>query len=259
MDQEGHVTTERQGHVLLMGLDRVAKRNAFDRAMLNALGHAYAELEADDQLRCGVLFAHGEHFTAGLELSQFASSLGHVEYAEGALDPLGLAGPSRTKPVICAVQGICLTIGIELMLATEMRIAASNTRFGQIEITRGLFPFGGATIRLPREVGWGNAMRYLLTGEEFKAEEALRIGLVQEVVEPGQQLARATALAQIVSAQAPLGVRATLKSARLAMTEGEEAAIRQLLPEMEALLPSEDLKEGLQSFLERRQANFQGR
>jgi enoyl-CoA hydratase/carnithine racemase len=259
MDQEGHVTTERQGHVLLMGLDRVAKHNAFDRAMLNALGLAYAELEQDDHLRCGVLFAHGDHFTAGLELSQFASSLGHVEYAQGALDPLGLAGPPRSKPVICAVQGICLTIGLELMLATEMRIAASNARFGQIEVKRGLFPFGGATIRLPREVGWGNAMRYLLTGDEFNAEEALRIGLVQEVVEPGHQLARATALAQIVSAQAPLGVRATLNSARLAMTEGEEAAKRQFLPEIEAIAQSEDLKEGIQSFLERRQANFQGR
>jgi enoyl-CoA hydratase len=259
MDQEGHVTTERQGHVLLIGLDRVAKRNAFDRAMLNALGLAYAELEQDDQLRCGVLFAHGDHFTAGLELSQFASSLGHFDYAEGALDPLGLSGSSRTKPVISAVQGICLTIGIELMLATDIRIAASNARFGQIEIKRGLFPFGGATIRLPREVGWGNAMRYLLTGDEFNADEALRIGFVQEVVEPEQQLLRATVLAQIVSAQAPLGVRATLKSARLAMTEGEEAAIRQFLPDLQAIMQSEDLKEGIQSFIERRQANFKGR
>ena len=194
-----------------------------------------------------------------MELSQFASSLGHFDYAEGAFDPLGLSGSSRTKPVISAVQGICLTIGIELMLATDIRIAASNARFGQIEIKRGLFPFGGATIRLPREVGWGNAMRYLLTGDEFNADEALRIGFVQEVVEPEQQLLRATVLAQIVSAQAPLGVRATLKSARLAMTEGEEAAIRQFLPDLQAIMQSEDLKEGIQSFIERRQANFKGR
>ena len=259
MNQEGHITTERQGHVLLIGLDRVAKRNAFDRAMLNALGLAYAELEHDDELRCGVLFAHGDHFTGGLELTQFASSLGHFDYAEGAIDPLGIRGQRLSKPVISAVQGICLTIGIELMLATDIRIAASNTRFAQIEIKRGLFPFGGATIRLPREVGWGNAMRYLLTGDEFNAAEALRIGLVQEVVEPGQQLTRATELAQVVSAQAPLGVRATLKSARLAITEGEEAAIGQFLPDLQAILQSEDIKEGVQSFIERRQANFKGR
>ena len=259
MNQEGRVTTERQGHVLLIGLDRVTKRNAFDRAMLNALGLAYAELEHDHELRCGVLFAHGEHFTAGLELTQFASSLGQFAYAEGALDPLGLRGSRLTKPLITAVQGICLTVGIELLLATDIRIAASDVRFAQIEIKRGLFPFGGATIRLPREVGWGNAMRYLLTGDEFNAAEALRIGLVQEVVAPGQQLTRATELAQVVSAQAPLGVRATLKSARLAVAEGEEAAIQHFQPDLQEIMQSEDIKEGIQSFIERRQANFKGR
>lgn len=259
MNQEGRVTTERQGHVLLIGLDRVAKRNAFDKAMLNALGLAYAELEHDNELRCGVLFAHGEHFTGGLELTQFASSFGHFDYPQGAIDPLGIRGPRLTKPVISAVQGICLTIGIELMLATDIRVAASNARFAQIEIKRGLFPFGGATMRLPREVGWGNAMRYLLTGDEFNAAEALRIGLVQEVVEPGQQLTRATELAQVVSAQAPLGVRATLKSARLAITGGEEAAMQQFLPDLQEIMQGEDIKEGIQSFIERRQANFKGR
>src|SRR5229473_4371326 len=259
MNQEGRVTTERQGHVLLIGLDRVAKRNAFDKAMLDALALAYGELEHDDQLRCGVLFAHGDHFTGGLELTQFVSSLGHFDYPAGAIDPLGIRGPRLTKPLISAVQGICLTIGIELMLASDIRIAASNARFAQIEIKRGLFPFGGATIRLPREVGWGNAMRYLLTGDEFNAAEALRIGFVQEVVAPGQQLTRATELAQVVSAQAPLGVRATLASARLAITDGEEAAIRQFLPDLQEIMKSEDMKEGIQSFIERRQANFKGR
>src|SRR5215472_1208758 len=258
MSQEGRVSVEREGQVLLIGLDRVAKRNAFDRAMLGALGMAYAELEEDEQLRCGVLFAHGDHFTAGLELTQFASSLGDLKYPEGAIDPLGLRGPRLSKPMICAVQGICLTVGIELMLATDIRVAAADTRFAQIEIKRGLFPFGGATIRFPREVGWGNAMRYLLTGDEFDAAEALRMGLVQEVVEPGQQLARAIELAQIVSAQAPLGVYATLKSARLAISEGEEAAVQQFLPELQVVMLSEDIKEGVQSFLERRPGNFKG-
>src|SRR5437899_2908806 len=251
MNQEGRVTTERQEHVLLIGLDRVAKRNAFDKAMLNALGLAYAELEHDNELRCGVLFAHGEHFTGGLELTQFSSSLGHFEYPEGAIDPLGIHGPRLTKPIISAVQGICLTVGIELMLATDIRIAASNARFAQIEIKRGLFPFGGATIRLPREVGWGNAMRYLLTGDEFSAAEALRIGLVQEVVESGQQLTRAEELAQTIAEQAPLGVRATLASARLTFTAGEEEAIRRLQPDLAPIMQSEDVKEGVRSFIER--------
>jgi len=117
MDNEERITKERQGHVLLIGLDRVEKCNAFDLAMLNALSLAYGELECDDDLRCGVLFAHGAHFTSGLDLAQFAPILARgqlLELQEGALDPLILDGPRLTKPMVCAVQGICLTIGIEL-------------------------------------------------------------------------------------------------------------------------------------------------
>ncbi|HEU5230183.1 MAG TPA: crotonase/enoyl-CoA hydratase family protein [Ktedonobacteraceae bacterium] len=261
MSTEGKVTLERHGHVLLIGLDRAAKRNAFDRAMLDALGKAYGELERDADLRCGVLFAHGDHFTAGLELTQFIDRLGRgvQDVAEGALDPLGITGPRLSKPMVCALQGICLTIGIELMLATDIRIAAANTRFAQIEIKRGIYPIGGATIRFVREAGWGNAMRYLLTGDEFSAQEAFRIGLVQEVVEPGRQLARAEEIAQIIAQQAPLGVYATLKASRFALTAGEEEAMRHLAPSLAPLLQSEDAQEGIRSFIERRPANFKGK
>ena len=125
--------------------------------------------------------------------------------ADDGLDPLGVYGPPVTKPLVCAVQGICFTIGIELMLATDVRVAARDARFGQIEIKRGIYPVGGATIRMPREIGWANAMRWLLTGDEIPAEEAYRIGLVQELVEPGRQLPRALEIAERIAAQAPLG------------------------------------------------------
>jgi enoyl-CoA hydratase len=262
MSTEKRITTERHGHVLLIGLDRPAKRNAFDPAMLRALGEAYGELDRDDELRCGVLFAHGDHFTGGLDLPQFVGtfSQGSVQQLHaGELDPLGLQGPRLSKPVVCAVQGYCWTIGIELLLATDIRIAASNTRFAQIEIKRGIYPVGGATIRFARETGWGNAMRYLLTGDEFDAAEAYRIGLVQEVVEVGQQLARAEEVAQTIARQAPLGVRATLASARLTFTEGEEEAKKRLLPDLMPIMQSEDVREGVQSFIEHRQANFKGK
>ena len=260
MDTEGKVTTERRGHVLLIGLDRTAKRNAFDRAMLRALGQAYGELDHDNDLRCGVLFAYGDHFTAGLELTQFIGTLGQgvQELTEGEIDPLGINGPQLTKPMVCAVQGYCWTLGIELMLSADIRIAASNTRFAQIEIKRGIYPIGGATIRFVREAGWGNAMRYLLTGDEFNAAEALRIGLVQEVVEPGKQLIRAEEIAQTIAMQAPLGVRATLASARLALSACEQEAMRRLAPDLLPILQSEDAQEGIRSFIERRQANFKG-
>jgi len=262
METTGAITRERRGSVLLIGVNRVAKRNAFDLAMLNDLARAYGEMERDDEVRCGVLFAHGEHFTGGLDLAQVAPALLQGETLappEGGIDPFGLHGAPRTKPLVCAIQGICLTLGIELALAADIRIATADARFAQIEIKRGIYPFGGATIRFSREVGWGNAMRYLLTGDEFGAEEALRIGLVQEVVPVGQQLTRAIALGETIAAQAPLGVRATLVSARLAVQSGEEAAIARLGPDLDPLLHSEDAREGLLSFLERRPGTFTGR
>jgi enoyl-CoA hydratase/carnithine racemase len=175
----------------------------------------------------------------------------------GGVDPLGLTGPRLGKPVVAAVQGICLTIGIELLLATDVRIAAPATRFAQIEIKRGIYPVGGATLRFPREVGWGNAMRWLLTGDEFDAAEALRMGLVQEVV--ADPLARAVALAEVIAAQAPLGVYATLASSRAALPAAERAAADRLLLDLRPLMTSADVQEGLRAFTERRPGTFKGR
>ena len=255
-----YVTVERRGHILLVGLNRANKRNAFDLGMYGAIGLAWAELDRDPELRCGVLYAEGAHFTGGLDLAQWAPAFaaGKMPLPDGALDPLGLQGPPVTKPLVCAVQGICLTIGIELMLATDVRVAARDTRFGQIEIGRGIYPVGGATIRMPREIGWGNAMRWLLTGDEFTADEALRVGLVQEVVEPGTQLEHALAIAERIAAQAPLGVRATLASSRLAIDD-EAAAAARLMPDLKPIMASDDAREGVMSFVERRPARFTGR
>lgn len=255
------LTLETREHVLLIGLDRADKRNAFDRAMLVQLAEALTRCEDDDQLRCAVLHAHGDHFTAGLDLGEVGPAVasGELLFPEGLVDPCGLFGRVREKPLVTAVQGWCLTIGIELLLASDIRVAASDTKFGQIEIKRGIFPFGGATLRLPQIAGWGDAMRWLLTGETFDAAEARRIGLVQEVVDAGAQLERAVALATTIARQAPLAVRATLKSARQAVEQGQAAALAGMMAEVRALMGSDDAREGLQSFLERREARFTGR
>jgi enoyl-CoA hydratase len=257
----GRIQLERRGHVLLIGLDRAAKRNAFDLPLWNELCVAYATLDGDPDLRVGVLHALGEHFTAGLDLAQWAPvfATGKFTIPEGGIDPLGLVGRRLTKPVVAAVQGTCLTIGIELLLATDVRVVDATARFGQIEIKRGIYPVGGATIRFPREVGWANAMRWLLTAETFDATEAHRIGFVQEVVPAGAQLARAVALAEVIAAQAPLGVYATLVSSRAALAETEAAAAARLLPDLQPLMASDDMQEGLRSFMERRNGNFRGR
>jgi enoyl-CoA hydratase/carnithine racemase len=258
MTERPRITTERRGHLLLIGLDRAAKMNAFDARMLGELAAAFAELERDPEVRCGVIFAHGDNFTGGLDLMNVAPLMmqGKLDLAGTAIDPWGVHGPRRTKPTVIAVQGRCLTLGIELCLAQDVVVAAEDTRFAQIEVKRGIFPFGGATFRLVQAAGWGNAMRWLLTGEEFGATEAHRIGLVQEVVPTGKQLERAIELAEAVAAQAPLGVQATIASARQSLLE--ETAARALLAEIKRLMATDDAREGLMSFVERRQATFIG-
>ena len=256
------VSIEEKDHVLMIELNRPEKRNAFDLEMYRELSLAYGELHHNPNLRCGLLVAKGDHFTAGLDLNEWVPFLSKGRFPdlpENAIDPLGLDEGNRLcKPMVIAVQGLCLTLGIELLLATDIRVAASDTRFGQFEIKRGLYPVGGATVRLMRELGWANAMRYLLTADEISAEEAFRIGLVQELTQPGKQMDRGLNIATTISKQAPLGVRATLTSARLARTQGENPAIVRLLPDLIPIMESEDFKEGVQSFIERREAKFKG-
>ena len=258
-----NLSFESRDHVLFMGLNRPAKRNAFDLALYRSLSLAYGELERNSDLRCGVLFAHGDHFTGGIDLPQWAPRFAEgkfIDPAEGGMDPLALdENKTVSKPIVMAVQGWCLTIGLELLLATDIRVAADNTRFAQIEPKRGIYAIGGATVRLPQEIGWGNAMRYLLTSDEFGATEALRLGLIQDVVPVGAQLARAADIAMTIAAQAPLAVQATLRSSRIARSQGAPAAITRLAPDLVPLLSSEDAKEGIQSFVERRAGKFIGR
>ena len=154
-----------------------------------------------------------------------------------------------------------LTLGIELLLAADIRIAATDARFAQIEVNRGIYPFGGATVRFPQVAGWGNAMRWILTGDEFTAQEAQRIGLIQEITaDAATALQRATTIAHTIAENAaPLGVRTILASAHLARTVGDQAAFHQLAPDIARLLKTADGAEGMQSFIERRAAHFTGR
>ena len=260
---ESKIKVEQREHILLIGLNRPSKRNAFDVEMLDALAAAYGELEDNADVRCGVLYAEGEMFTAGLDLANVAPKVtenGILSYSENSIDPLGLKGTRRrSKPMVVAVQGKCLTLGIELLLASDVRIASENATFAQIEIKRGIFPFGGATLRFPEVAGWGNAMRWLLTGDEFDAAEALRIGLVQEITPLGKQIEKAVEIAETIAKQAPLGVRATIESARKMQSEGFDNAAAHLTPQILSLFKSEDAKEGVQSFIERRDGNFSGK
>ncbi|GAA4147910.1 crotonase/enoyl-CoA hydratase family protein [Actinomadura keratinilytica] len=265
MTQEGPsyetVRVWRDGAVLVIGLNRPHKRNAFDATMLRELSLAYAELDADPALRAGVLYGEGKVFTAGLDLAAVGPSVrkGEPLYPDNGLDPWQVSGRRSSKPLVAAVHGKCLTLGIELMLAADIAIADATATFAQLEISRGIYPFGGATIRFPRAAGWGNAMRWMLTAEEFDASEALRIGIVQEVVPAGGHLERAIAIAQAIARQAPLGVQATLHNARLAVREGDAAAEADLVPAVQRLLATQDARIGVEAFLTRTRPEFTGR
>jgi enoyl-CoA hydratase len=257
------ITVETCGHVCLMGLNRPEKQNAFDLEMYEELAHAYGELDRNTELRCGVLFAHGKHFTSGLELDKWAPVLARGQWTvpKGSLHPLGMDRAARCKkPVVMAIQGRCYTIGFELLLAQDIRVASTDARIALLEVKRGIYPVGGATVRLFQEIGWGNAMRYLLTGDEMSGSEAHRLGLVQElVVAPGKVLDRALEIATDISKRAPLGVMAALKSARIAEAEGPDAAFDRLVPDLVPIMGSKDATEGVMSFIERREAQFKGK
>jgi len=252
----GRVTTRVAGRCLVITIDRPAKYNGFTPTMLRELADAYTRLEHEDALWCGVLEANGEHFTAGLELSAF--DITDPLIAGDQIDPLDLREPRRTKPIVVAVHGICFTIGIELMLAADIVIAEQGVRFGQLEVKRGLMAYGGATVRMVERAGWGNAMRWLLTGEEFDGDTALRLGFVQELVEPGQARDRALALATQIAEQAPLAVRESRRSAQLAVEQGAPAALAELPEQLRMLAASEDFAEGVLSFKERRAGRYRG-
>lgn len=257
----GRIVTGLDKGVFVIGIDRPAKLNGFTPQMLRSMAQAYTAYERDPRARCAVVHAEGKHFTAGLDLPKMAPHLGSdsLLVEEDEIDPFDLRAPFRSKPVIFAVQGICFTLGIEMMLAADMVVASADCRFSQLEVKRGLMPTGGATMRMVERAGWGNAMRYLLTGDEFDAATALRLGFVQEVVEPGQQLVRATELARIIVEQAPLAVSETIRNARCAMYEGPAAARAAFGKTQKALLASDDFQEGLRSFMEKRVPKFTGR
>ena len=258
---EGQVITELRGQVLIIKIDRPRKMNGFTVKMIRELSAAYTELERNDEARVGLLCAEGKHFTAGLQLDQIGPYMarGEVLWDSAGIDPLGLRARRRTKPVVVAVQGVTFTLGIELMLAADIVIAAHDCRFAQLEVKRGIMATGGATLRMMERAGWGNAMRYLLTGDEFDAATALRLGFVQEVVPAGEEFARALGIAERIARQAPLAVRATIVSSRKAVEEGVDAAAAEFRDVQQRLANSADAKEGVASFVERREARFTGK
>lgn len=231
-----------------------------NRAMYHEIAAAYHQLQNDPELRVAVMYAEGDHFTSGLQLDDWAGVFANgkgIEPGEGELDPFDITGDSLTKPVVFAAQGICFTCGVEMMLNTDIRVAAKGTRFAQLEVKRGIFACGGATIRLQRD-RLGQRPTLPAHRRRMDRRAGLSMGPDQELVEPGEQLNKALEIAEKIAKAAPLGVQGSLKSSKISVSEGQEAAKQSLFPDLRPVMASEDVKEGIQSFLERREAVFKG-
>lgn len=256
------LTVRTEGNLLVMAFNRPEKKNAIDLDMLSALAAAYTRLDREAELRAGVLYGEGSVFTAGLDLAsalpRMAAEGPSAYLAAGQVDPFGLFAAACKKPVIVAVHGRCYTAGLELTLAADMCVAAAGTVFGQMEVRRGIFPFGGATLRLPEAIGWHNAMRYMLAGDTFSAEEGERMGIVQILASEGDYLAQALDLAKRVAENAPLAVQACLANARLAKAAGSAAALVDIQETGRVIAATDDAREGILSLMERRAPRFSG-
>jgi enoyl-CoA hydratase len=255
------ITVERRGEIVLIGINRPDIQNRLDPEAYLALAKAYYDYDHDPSLRAAVLFGHGPNFSRGIDVDGFKAiaSSGGPPMGDGLIDPLGKKMPGLTKPLIVAVHGDTWNMAHELFLVADVRVAADDTNFGQDENTHGRFPGGGSTIRFPREAGWGNAMRYVLTGDHWRAQEAYRMGTVQEVAtSPQSALDEAIKIAKKIAACGPLGIKASLASAHLAVDAAQADALAALDAQRAALYRSQDFQEGRKAEAEGRRPVYHG-
>ena len=257
------ITVERRGDIVLVGLNRPFIQNRLDPPTRTRLAETFYQYEHDPSLRALVLFGHGENFSRGIDVD--ASQAGIIAGQRAAstapkIDVLGNGQPRRSKPVVVVVHGDTWSLGHEIYLAGDVRVAAANTRFGQDENTHGRFPGGGATVRFVREAGWGNAMRYMLTGDHWSADESYRMGITQQIASsPAAALEAGIAIARKIAACAPLSIKVTLASAHQVVDPAEADALSKLGAQYSALYRTEDFVEGRRAEAEGRPPHYKGK
>jgi enoyl-CoA hydratase/carnithine racemase len=262
------ITVERRDDIVLIGINRTAMNNRLDGATRRRMGEVFYAFDHDPSLRAAVLFGHGNSFSRGIDVDAAQASFQSAPPAApqpaaaqtGTIDILGKATPPPSKPVVIVAHGDTWNLGHEIYLACDVRIAAANTDFGQDENTHGRFPGGGATVRFVREAGWGNAMRYMLTGDHWSAEESFRMGITQVVAPtPQAALEAGVAMARKIAAAAPLSTKATLTSARHVTTPMEADALARTNAVYTGLYKTEDFLEGRRAEAEGRPPKYRGK
>jgi len=259
-----HLTFERRGATAIVTMNRPEAKNALSLPMLVGMADAWEEIDGDDDIRCAILTGAGGTFCAGMDLKSMSGPAAEAYRPRMEADPdihwkALLRHYQLRKPLIAAVEGWAVAGGTEILQATDIRVAGDGAKFGVFEARRGLFPLGGSTVRLRRQIPFTVAMDLLLTAREVSAEEAQSIGLIGRVVPDGTALDEALAIAEVICANGPLAVEAIKRSVR--ETEG--------LPETEALkveleigmpiFATEDAAEGQKAFAEKRPPQYKRR
>jgi enoyl-CoA hydratase len=259
---DAKITVERREQIVLIGINRPQMFNHIDPEAFYGLATAYYDFDSDPRLRAAVLFGHGENFSCGNDIEAFsalATSGKAFTLSKVQLDPLGRA-QKLSKPLVAVVHGDTWNMGHELHLVADIRVASADVRYAQTENAYGRVP-GVAPVRLVREAGWANAMRYLLTGDHWDVQTAYRMGIVQEVApDKDAALKIGIDIANRIAACGPFGVKATLAAAHLAINDATDAAAyAKLEAEYVKLFGTEDFIEGRKAEAENRPPIFHGR
>jgi enoyl-CoA hydratase len=259
-----HLLVERDGHVVTITMNRPEARNALDLQMLARMADAWDLVDRDDEIRVAILTGAGGHFCAGSDLKQMHNPPDDEWTARFKTDPdlhwkAFLRHRRLAKPLIAAVEGYAIAGGTEILQGTDIRVAGASAKFGVSEVRWGLFPMGGSTVRLRRQISYTNAMDLLLTGRHVGAEEAQRIGLIGRVVADGSALDEARRVAAEIAANGPFAVQAIKRSVQ--ETEGlpEKEGLARELEIGQPIFATDDAKEGPRAFAEKRAPVWQGK
>lgn len=259
-----NLLVEREGTTMVVTMNRPEAKNALSLPMLVGMADAWVEADEDDSVRAIILTGAGGDFCTGMDLKAFAGGeQGNEKYQQRMADDPDLHWKALLrhyqpkKPLIAAVEGYAVAGGTEILQGTDIRVAGESATFGVFEAKRGLFPLGGSTVRLRRQIPFTVAMDMLLSARSMTAEEALRVGLIGHVVPDGGALDKALEIAGVIGECGPLAVEAIKRSVRESEGMSEEEGLANELEIGWPIFGTEDAKEGAKAFKEKRPANFQ--
>jgi enoyl-CoA hydratase len=260
MAEEQVVLTSVQDRVVTITINRPEKLNALNTAVRNQFVAALAQVERDPEVRVAIVTGAGEKaFIAGADIGEFAGRTAVDQFRVMKAYGVFAAAETFSKPLIAAINGFCLGGGCELAMACDVRIASDKAKLGQPEVNLGILPGGGGSQRLPRLVGLGTAYKLLYTGEMITAAEALRIGLVDEVVPADQLMTRVRELAATIARKSPVALQLIKEAVRASVRTPLDEGLRLETTLFGLAFASADKEEGVKAFLEKREPRFEGR